>query len=187
MLKKLNVTIEGVCPLMMHSGRLADPLNAYVKRLKEVSSKRKKTDEDHQAMARIEWEASLYTNDAGAAILPAELLEATIRDGAKKSKLGKQFQSAVFVEEDALLDHGGPKDVRGLFDDDRYRDTRMVRVQSARVMRTRPIFRKWKAKVGITYNPTLVNEESVRQALSDAGQQCGIGDFRPRFGRFEVV
>ncbi len=105
----MEVTIEGVSPLLMHNGQTADPLNKFSKELKAVSSKRKKTDEDYAEMSRIEWHAGLYVDKHGFIVLPSEALEAAIGDGAKKSKLGKAFKSAVFIDCDARLDIGSKK------------------------------------------------------------------------------
>ena len=73
-----------------------------------------------------------------------------------------------------------------MWGDDQYKDIRGVKVGTARVMRCRPIFRKWSIVVDIKYNPEMANEADVAKAMADAGQQVGLGDFRPKFGRFEV-
>ena len=36
----LRVTIEGIRPLLLHNGRLADPLDEYTKRLKVLAKQR---------------------------------------------------------------------------------------------------------------------------------------------------
>ena len=188
-LQQLEITIEGVSPLLMHNGQTADPLNKFSKELKAVSSKRKKTDEDYAEMSRIEWHAGLYVNRDGFLVIPSEILEASIGDGAKKSKLGKAFKSAVFVDQDAILDIGiGPKKKAiDLWGDDQYRDVRGVRVGQARIMRTRPIFTNWKAKFVVNYDDEQVNESEVVRALEDAGSKSGLCDNRPKYGRFRVV
>ena len=50
---KVRLTLTGVEPLLMHSDRLSDPLDPHAMALREVSSKRKKTDDDHREMARL--------------------------------------------------------------------------------------------------------------------------------------
>lgn len=57
MLEELKIKIVGISPLLMHNGQTSDPLNRFSKQLKAVSSKRKKSDEDYEEMARIEWHA----------------------------------------------------------------------------------------------------------------------------------
>ncbi|MGB1100682.1 MAG: hypothetical protein ACPGYS_07215, partial [Flavobacteriales bacterium] len=65
-------------------------------------------------------------------------------------------------------------------------DIRGVKVGMARTMRCRPIFRQWSIDVDVKYNPDLIDRSDVLKSMCDAGQQCGLGDFRPKFGRFEV-
>jgi hypothetical protein len=186
-LQKMSVEIRGTSPLLMHNGQTADPMNKFSKQLKAVTGKRKKTEEDYAEMSKIEWHAGLYMNKDGFIIIPSTILEASIQDGAKKSKLGKAFKSAVFVNDDATLDIGTKKKAEALWGDDRYRDVRGVRVGTSRVMRTRPIFHEWGAKFDVFFDDEQVNESDVVTALHDAGTKCGIGDFRPKFGRFEIV
>ena len=186
MLEELKVKIVGIAPLLMHNGQTADPLNSFARELKAVSSKRKKSEDDYQEMARIEWHAGLYVDDDGYPCIPDTCIEAAIIDGAKKSKLGKHFKSSVFCEGNFRVDYGGRKKAVDLWGDDNYRDTRSVRVGQARVMRTRPIFRNWSAVITVMYDAELTDEANVLKALDDAGRQSGVGDFRPKFGRFEV-
>jgi hypothetical protein len=188
MLAELKVKIVGVSPLLLHNGQTADPTNKFSRQMKEISGKRKKTDEDYAAMSRIEWFAGLYLNHENRIILPGGLFEASIYDGAKKSKLGKAFKSAVFVYDDAMLDIGVKyKDIDELWNQERYRDVRGVRVNQARIMRTRPVFHTWSAEYVVSFDDEQVNLSDVQRAINDAGNKSGVGDFRPRFGRFEIA
>lgn len=187
MLQEITFGIRGIAPLLMHNGQMANPLNEFAKALKEVSGKRKKTDEDHAEMSRIEWHASLYTNADGVLILPAHILEAAIHEGAKKQKLGKQFKSAVFVENDSKLDIGIDKKAADLWGNQQYVDVRGVKVAQARIMRTRPIFPRWSCTFTVTFDDEQVNASDVKRAVNDTGSIVGLCDYRPKFGRFEVV
>lgn len=188
MLNELSVSITGVSPLLMHNGQTADPLNKFSKAMKEVSGKRKKTDEDYAELSRIEWLAGLYVNESEKLILPSISLEAAIIDGAKKSKLGKAFKSSVFVNDDAVLNIGTKYKVASeLWKNEAFRDVRGVRIGQSRVMRTRPIFREWSSSFVVMYDDEQVNLGDVQRALVDAGRISGVGDFRPKFGRFDVA
>jgi len=46
MYKKLKFHIKGVSPLIMHNGELVDPENKWAKLIKEITPKKKKTEED---------------------------------------------------------------------------------------------------------------------------------------------
>lgn len=189
MLGELTVTIRGVCPMLMCNGQMADPLNKFVKQLKEATKKKSKmTDEERAEASRIEWHGCLYVNKDEKLILPSSSLEASIYDGAKKVRLGKAFKSAVFVYDDALLDIGVKYDkATDLWGKPQYRDVRAVVIGGKRIMRTRPIFPEWKATFTIAYDNEQVDLSDIQRALIDAGSKSGIGDFRPRFGRYEVV
>ncbi|MFC1531145.1 hypothetical protein ACFL5T_02760 [Gemmatimonadota bacterium] len=186
MQKTLNVRLTGTAPLVMHNGQLADPLNEHTKALKQVTSKRKKTDADHEKMAHLEFLGSLYVNGDGEPIIPDRMLEAVIIEGAKKSKNGPQAKAGVFVMKHAVLDYDGPHDAEGLWEKPEFRLTAGVRVQRARVMRTRPKFDEWAADVEITYNDDVANDTDIVEWLEKAGEVVGLGDWRPRYGRFTV-
>lgn len=185
MLNTIKVRITGTRPLLMHSDKFADPLNPLTKAHKELTSKRKKTDEDHEAIAKSEWLGGLYIDDKGP-YLPGVNIEAALIGGGKLSKLGTQLKRSVGVmDERCYLQYDGPKDAEGLWSAGFY-DARSVKVQTARLMRYRPIFRKWSAVVEIAYDPDTINREQVIKCLEDGGQYCGVGDYRPKFGRFTV-
>lgn len=178
--------IVGVAPLMMHSIRLANPLDQAAKAIKAVSSKRKKTEDDHEAMARLEFLGSLYRDDAGHYIIPAPAWEACIVEGAKSQKSGKIAKSGIFVADDTTIRYAGPKDPEARYADPSCVDYRAVRVQSARLMRCRPIFRGWSATLTVSHDPRVVAADTLRQWLEIAGRLVGVLEYRPRFGRFDV-
>lgn len=187
MLQEIKVKLIGVCPMLTHNCQLADPLNEYAKELKKVSSKRSKTDEDHAAMAEIEFMGGLYLDDKEKPILPSEVVEATIIGGAKKERMGPAAKAAVFVMEDfKMTKYDGPKNIKKRMSDTRCFDRRLVRVQANKVARTRPKYTNWEAQGVITFDNEQVDEDVLLRWLETAGQQLGVGDYRPKFGRFEV-
>lgn len=187
MFETIKVNLIGVAPLLMHNGQLADPLNAHAKAMKKLSAKRKKTDADYAEMARTEWFGSLYVNADGAPCVTGDMVEAFVKEGAKKSKLGKAVSAGLFADADSFaLKYTGPKDVTELWDHGGFRDTRGVKVQRAKVQRTRPIFRDWSVEIELQYNPEVVEHNQIVKAMTDAGQLVGLGDYRPRFGRCMV-
>lgn len=187
MFNTFELTIHGISPLIMHNGQLADPLNKYTKAIKEFTGKRKKTDSDIEEIAKLEWFASLYVDSEGYAVMPAVNIEAAIGDGAKIQKLGRQFKSSVFVERDARVIFPGLAPFSQLWENPEFRDVRGVKVGQARVIRTRPIFRQWECQIEVGFNDEQVNKAQVMRAIEDAGTQKGLGDFRPKFGRFEIA
>ena len=182
----LTFRISGVSPLIMHNCRLANPLDQMVKQIKEITSKRKKTDEDHELLAYLEWQGGLY-HDGECPYIPGPNLNAALVASAKKNRMGKQFQSSVLVVESKIpLEYEGPRDIEKLFKSSRFVDTRSVVVQKSRVMRTRPIFPEWSARFTVAFDSTVVNEGEVIQAAEIAGTMIGLGDYRPQYGRFNT-
>lgn len=186
--KEYEVTIEGTVPIVMHNGQTADPLNAYSKALKAVSSKRKKVDDDYEKMAGIEWEAALYLDKDKRVMLAGHVVEACIVGGAKKSKSGQQAKTALFVDGDAeFFADGKQVTLDAIKDKGEYRLAVPVKVGTARVVRTRPKFDKWSAKFSLQVMDNVANESEVQGWLRDAGLLVGLCDWRPRYGRFRVV
>ncbi len=182
-MEKMKLRITGIAPLLMHNGQLSDPLNEHAKAMKEVSSKRKKTDEDHEEMSRLEFAGGLYVDEKGRPAIPASMIESFLHCGAKKSKLGKDFLAGAYCEDESFaLEYTGPKKVEALWANKSFVDRRNVRVQKNRVMRTRPIFREWALDVVVVFDPNTINRRALRKAAEDAGG-LGMGDYRPRFGR----
>lgn len=185
--KQFVVTLQGDS-LIMHNGRTSNPLDPFAKAMKEISSKRKKTDADLEALSNIEFKAGLYVNEKDKVIIPSRVLESVLVEGAKKSKEGKLALSGMFVDTDAVLEYDG-KDmsVDDLCKSPDHRLCVAVRVGMAKVMRTRPHFKNWKASFKVSVSDTVANESQLKRWIEDAGTLVGIGDWRPRHGRYEVV
>jgi hypothetical protein len=180
---RLNFRLTGVSPLVMHNGRLANPLDPMAKALKAVSGKRAKTDADFEEMARIEFLGGLYVGDDGPCI-PGELIEALLIAAAKKSKRGPQAKAGLLSDGNHRLSYDGPREAAELWADAKFRLVAGVRVGQARVMRTRPVFRDWSAEIFVDYLPGQLNPAEVAEMVRTAGEIVGLGDWRPRFGRF---
>jgi hypothetical protein len=54
-------------------------------------------------------------------------------------------------------------------------------------MRTRPMFRDWSVEVDCEVDGGLLNVETLQSIATDAGNMVGIGDHRPRYGRFQCA
>lgn len=199
----LTYRIEGVVPLLMHSGLISpNPFHPLTKLMKTYSGKRKKTDRDLEILSQLEWFASLYLDEPGKAeiggeqvsltggnvIFPSQNIEALLRSGAKRQRLGTQFKSGVFCLEDFPLQFpDDDKSVQELWDMGIYCDMRPVKVQRNTIMRSRPIFKEWSLDFAVQVDTTIINPSQVTEALVSAGRYCGALDYTPRFGRFEVV
>lgn len=185
MLEKEHFSIQGVGVLLMHNVRLADPLDQSAKALKKVSSKRKKTEEDFIEMSRIEFFGGFYWNGKNF-VLPAENWESALVAAAKKTKQGPIVRSGVFIEKATILLAEGPSTPAERWEAKCF-DRRIVKVGIARIMRTRPSFEGWSTKLTVTFDPEIIDVENLRDIVVLLGKQIGVGDYRPRFGRFDVV
>lgn len=187
-----EVTIKGIRPLIMHNGRLSDPLDEHTKRLKAASKQRNKSDDDHVHVARLEFEGSLYHDEKIGPYLPSDNLQAMIENGSKRRKLGKVFKAHVGVDMplDApgfALKYKGPRDVAALWENRDFVLAKPVRVGTSRVIRTRPRFPTgWTLTFRVEVLDDGVTKDQLHQAITDAGLYEGAGDWRPRYGRFVV-
>ena len=187
-MNELKLSIKGVSPLLLHNGQTANPLNKFARQLKAVSGKRNKTDEDFEALAKIEFLAGLYLNPKGEYTLPAHNVEAVMLEGARKNKNGRLVQGGVFVVDDPILVfEGSEKTPEELWAGGEHALMVSVRVQRNRVMRTRPLIPTgWTAEILVQFDPATIEEPAIRQAFEVAGRERGIGDWRPKYGRFVV-
>lgn len=186
---ELGFHIKGVAPCVQHNGQLADPLNKWAKALKVVTGKRKKTDEDYAEMARLEFFGGLYVDEQGAPCWPGECIEAMFKAAARMSKNGKDVERGLWCNGNWPLIYTGPKDPEKMWSSDKFRFTARVKNPGSGscVMRTRPIFHDWELKFEVQINTDVLNPAQVQEFCKTAGAFVGLSDFRPRYGRFDVV
>ena len=127
---------------------------------------------------------------------PGTWIASTIREAGGSHKLRGSRKSAKYVVpaavrvqeiEITILDADG-KPASNFEVDSR---PVMIPATKGRIMRHRPRFDTWQAVFTLLINDNLLPEEFVHQLLNEAGEQQGIGDFRPAtkgpFGCFRVV
>ncbi len=190
-MNRLDVTIKGKSPLLMHSDRLANPLDPDAKKLKELTSKRKKTDEDHEHIKYEDWKGGLYWDEDIGPYMPGINIKACCVGAAKLNKLGQAVKRGVLVPDlRCKLEYKGPRDIKGLYDSEFY-DTRSVVVGQSRLMRTRPFFEKWTLDFTILFSDEILNQGEVKSIIERAGLFIGLGDYRPDkggpYGTFEIT
>jgi hypothetical protein len=189
-MKKLSFTITGAAPLLMHNGRLADRDDPYARQMAEITSKRKKTDADYDELARLEFLGGLYLDDNEEPCIPGYVFEACIigkGGAARMEREGKTAAASVWVIDDISLIYDGPRMAEELWKAGKqFVSQSLVNVRGNTVKRTRPIFRIWSANVVVEFNENLVDEATLKRWIEVAGEQVGLMDWRPRFGRFGV-
>lgn len=189
----IKFTFVGKSPLMMHSERLVDVLDPEVRELKKLTSTRKKTDDIHAQIARMEWDIGMYHDADAGPIVPTRCLVKTIVGGARLAKAGKDFERWNFMEKDfEPLAYKGPREKAAMWDAGVFADRRSVVVSGKdRVMRCRPIFRDgWSVTFTLGFDTDAINRQQIIDAATAAGKYVGLMELRPQkggtLGRFEV-
>ena len=195
-MKTYNVTIQGTADLLMNAFPMTEATPS------EKGSTKATVAKDWSQ----EWREKLYALDDGTVYQPEAHLIGTLVKAAVTEKIpgrrGKTYRDAVsggvFIEpacvphqvcvadfEQAPVITGpAPDGFKGRV----YIDRRPVRVQRARVMRLRPALRKdWKLSFQLQVLDDDFQMVTLKNILDTAGREVGIGDFRPRFGRFIVI
>jgi hypothetical protein len=185
---KFTIALTGTAPLLMHNSRLADKLDPITREKAAVSAKRKKTDEDDLLLSRLEWTGGLYFDAEVGPYLPGDNIFKALIEAARKSKDGKRVEQGLFITTDINpLIYQGPRTIDSLWEDENYVFRRTVKQQMSRITRTRPIFRDWYTEVEGAYDPTVLNLSDVESFADTAGAYIGVGDWRPRYGRFTTA
>ncbi len=171
-MNKVNVTIEGISPLLMHSFPMV-PIDAIEKKSKE--------DQAEYAAYRDPDTKELYV--PGVAIQRCLIQAATFSKGKGRASLQKEVAASVIVTPERISLGTKTYSI----------DSRPVVVPATkgRIIRHRPRFDKWKLDFVVEYDPTLMTVIQLRKVIDDAGSRVGLLDFRPEkkgsFGRFIVV
>jgi hypothetical protein len=185
----LKVKWTGIRPLLMHNGELADWKNPIAQRIREIVSKgtKKLTEADFEERDRLEWEGGLYWDTDGPAI-PADNIERCIRLGAQRSRLGKDVVACVFCTLPVIpLKYDGPKTRDQMYADPHFTLRKGIVINKSRIIRIRPMIPTgWSLEFELEFDATIINPKALMRAMIDAGSLIGLGDWRPKFGRFLV-
>lgn len=187
---EITFDIKGTRPLLMHSAALADPLNEHARAIKAIKANRKRTETDEERAAIEEWLGGLYYDEKVGPFIPGINIEALIKESAKKWRKGKDIERGVMVlEETVPLEYNGPRALAKLQEDHRFRDARSARMPStgSRVMRVRPRFEQWGLSFAVDFEPKLIERRDLIDIMHRAGEEIGLGDWRPRYGVFVVT
>lgn len=171
-----TVRIEGTADLLFHRWNceaVKEKANA------KKGSAAKKTDDI---------ESYVYRNDGGEICLPGEYLRQSCIHAAKfrqdprsPRKSAMDLFKAGIVCLTTLATLG-----KDTWD---YEDMRRVVIQRNGVTRVRPAMRVgWRAEFLMMVNvPEYIDVAFFREVLGMAGRLVGVGDFRPTYGRFDVI
>lgn len=173
---QVAVTIEGVAPYLFHrysNEAVATQAGAA------KNSKAKKSDNI---------EAYVWRLPSGELGIPGEHLRGSIVNAARylqdprsprKSAMDLYKAGVIVLTEVASTGHK-------VWD---YVDQRRVTIQRNAITRSRPAINTgWKAEFIVQVQlPEYIPASTLNAVIANAGRLCGVGDFRPSYGRFGVT
>ena len=172
-MKKIDVTIKGLCPLLHH--RFPGEEHS------EGMSKAKKKVYDPEEEA----EKALYRDEKDKIYQPAEhILQAMTKAGSRFKFSGQKTYKEIILTGIEITPEAIPLHKK-TWDEI---DARRAVVQRHAVIRWRPKFNDWEVSFQILItDPDNITVQIVKEILETAGKNIGIGDYRPRFGRFMIT
>ena len=172
----VNVKIEGISPLLMHRFKVQDEDS------KSKTKNLKQTEDDV--------ESYLYVDEKGTIVTPSTHIIGTLKKaGAKFQVFGQgkltyknlMGSGAVMISPDMITHEIQTWEI----------DRRPVVVQRARIVRSRPMLKKWALSFTVDFDEEEITKSVLKEIFDFAGRRVGLGDFRPEkggpFGRFIVV
>ena len=171
-----RVTVEGSAPFLFH--RWSNE-SVEAKARASKGSKAKRSDDI---------ESYVYRTEQGELSIPAEYFRMSLVNAAKfqqdprsprKSALDLYKAGVATLDEHCSL---------GVKDWD-YLDRRRVQVQRNAITRERPAMRAgWRVEMTLqVLLPEYIPPQVLNETIQAAGRLIGVGDFRPTYGRFNVV
>lgn len=172
-MKRIEVEITGTSPLLQHRFATEDHGENTPKSKKKVY------------VPREEAEKCLYKNTQGELYQPAEHIFQSMVRAAVDFKFEKRRTYKDVITSGIVVQ---PEEIPLITEGQYEIDARGAVIQRARVIRWRPRFNKWKLKFVIDIlDDDNVSIPTLKDILERAGATKGIGDYRPRFGRFMVT
>ena len=192
-MKTIEMTIKGTAPLLMNSNQGVNPLHPLTKKLKVLTAKRKRTEEDDEEILHLKWLMGLYWEDGIGVGIPSNNVEAMFRNAAKSVRKGAtaKQQSALVVTPLFIPlefeDRGKSRD--DLWDEPsrKYHDVRVGKIKQASVLLSRPRFNNWSLTFKVTFDEKKFDLSEVVDLFEYAGRDVGLCDYRERYGKFVVV
>jgi hypothetical protein len=182
----VRITLTGRTPLVMHCAQLADPLNRYTRKIKEITDKpsRTKTDADYADIAKLEWMGGLYIGEVehkGKIVVPTWNVIRTLEEAAKVTRRGRQVvRSVVPTETEVPLEFPDrDRTLEELWEmGEQYRFLTLVGIKQSKTTRMRPQFPSWALTMTVLLQENLLNFDQLREIANQAGVIEGLGDAR---------
>lgn len=183
-MKRYEVKVKGVTPLIMHNVQGANPMNKYTKEKKIYTAKAsRKTDADIAKLAELDFKSSLYFDpEYGGLYMPVDNISKMLLEAARALDQKKAKKQIVGLQ---LDDQGYPLDIEyassfdDLVKDESNKYFRMVTVGKAKTPSTRAMFNNWGFKCTYCVDDGIVDDDKVAEWWNYAGMRVGLGSRRP--------
>lgn len=186
---RVLLTLTGMSGLVMHNPRLIDSEDPYVRQIAELTSKgSKQTDAEREEVARLEWMGGVYHDPEVGIYVPSWNVVKCVNRGAVLTREGTNVLRALSVVSDRVpLLYDGPRELTKLYERPEFRFRKEVGIGQKKVMRVRPIFRRWSLELDAELVEEAMNPGDLLRVATTAGRSEGLGDARKLgFGRFAV-
>lgn len=178
----VNVAIEGTADLLLHAWNC--------EAIEEKSAAKKGS----AAKKSDNLESYVRRDDHGVICLPSEYLRMGIVNAAKfRQDPRSPRKSAMDLYKAALVSLRPLSPITTvtgelpkIWD---YEHRCRVQIQRNGITRCRPAFKEgWRVEVPLLVNlPEYVSPRDLNEVIAAAGRLIGVGDFRPSYGRFQII
>ena len=177
-MKKYNVTIEGISPLLM---------NRPSAMIGDISKDKKAFEDNPKGQA----ESKLYINTDGKLYIPSTHLMGALVEAGKVKKVvgkGKSTYSKIVGYSVSI----NPYEIEHKIQKWEVFSVLAVNpMTKGRNLLHRPQLKQWKATFEVEFDDTEIQVPIMKELFDIAGKIAGIGDWRPAkkgpYGKFQVV
>jgi len=171
-----EVTIQGTADFLFHRWNC------------EAVAEKSAAKKGSAAKKSDDLESYVYRNDKKELCVPGEYLRMSLIGAAKFRQDPRSPRKSAMDLFKAAVVSVTPLASLGVKDWD-YEDKRRVVIQRNAITRTRPAMKAgWNVTIQLQVNlPEYVSPSLLNEVIAQAGKLIGVGDFRPTFGRFQVM
>ena len=178
-MKTIEVSVKGVAPLLQHKFSVGEQAKLASKTKRQVGANKGDVVEDY--LYTIEQDGKMVVCQPAEHFLQAMIKRASnYKIGSKGKKTYKEMSQGCIV----VLPEMIPHKLQDWVVDER---TVVIGATRGRIVRLRPKLNEWELDFVIQIMNDELPVEVVKGMLDDAGREGGIGDYRPRFGKFIVT
>lgn len=174
---RVKVEVKGISPLLQNRFPIEDFMEGNRTTQKGKGADKRIYDPQEESLKR------LYKTSEGEIYQPAEHFEKSMEKAAVNFKMkGRKtfkdaIQAGVIVTPFAIIHKIQKWEI----------DLRRVVIQGKAILRARPMFPEWELSFNLECIDDRIRPEEIKDILDYAGKFVGVGDFRPKFGRFMVT